>query len=378
MARLIKLDKDDTIKVANKMEEYLTPDYIYIPFPPKKEDIKKEKYIKKASLLYPNVYAPLSGELVKIEKCLLPNGKEVNCLVFANDFQEKMEKIVAVRRKINNLTKETILEDISNLKIKEKFKKESVKTFIISGIDDEPYIENEFFFQKERIKAIVETLDSFSNAFPNATVLVAIKNTDSETILKYQSILGMYNSIELKLVDDLYLIGQEEFLIKYLHIKEPYIYLKSSEVYEIYINLKKRRPILEHCFTISGNGVTKPIFVKTKLGVKVVDILYKFCCEDYSNCVLYVNGIMQGRRMDVSRLIVTPELQGIVIMKKLKRKAKKCMKCGKCISICPIHSNPLMAYKLGVKVQCIHCGLCSYICPSYIPLQKYLCGDKNE
>lgn len=378
MTRLIKLDKDLTIKIAKKMEEFLTPDFVYIPFPPKKEDLKKEKLIKKGSKIYLDVYSPISGKLTKIEKCLLPNGKEVNCLVLANDYQEKMVQILPTRRKINNLSKETILKDIYNTRLKEKLKKENVTTFIISGIDDEPYIENESFYQIKKVKEIVDTIEALLNIFSNAKVWIAVKNTDSETIVKYQTILGMYKNIELKLVEDLYLIGKEEFLTKYLHIKEPYIYLKTSEVYEIYRNIKKRRPVLERFITISGNGISKPILVKAKIGVKVIDILYQLCCEDYSDCTLFVNGMMQGKRMDISRLIVTPDLEGIIIMKKEKRIPKKCIKCGKCISICPIRSNPLMAYKLGMNVKCIHCGLCSYICPSYIPLQKYLNGDDYE
>lgn len=378
MTKLIKLDKDNTIKVANKIEEYLTPDFVYIPFPPKKEDLKKEPFIKKSSQIYQDVYAPISGKLSKVEKCLLPNGKEVNCLVFANDFQEKQEQIVATRKKINNLTKETIIEDIFNTKLKEKLKKENVTTFVISGIDDEPYIENEVFLQREYTKSLADALDALLNVYPNSKAFIALKNTDNETILAYQNVLGMYKNIELKLVEDLYLIGKEPFLIKYLRIKNNYVYLKASEVYEIYQNIKKRKPIVEHFLTFSGDGTKNPLVIKTKLGVKVVDLFQKFYHEDLSDCSFYVNGMMQGIQLDINKLIVTPDLEGIIMMKKQKRNIKKCIKCGKCIAICPIHSNPLMAYKLGMKVKCMHCGLCSYICPSYIPLQKYLEGDQRE
>ena len=378
MTKLIKLDKDSTIKITSKIEEYLTPDYVYIPLPPKKEDLKKEINIKKGSLLYKNKFSPISGKLVKLDSYLIPNGKEVNCLVIENDFQEKSERNVATRKKINNLSKEEILESLFNTDLKSKLIREDVTTLIISGMDDEPYIENEAFLQRENTKAIVDAIDALLNIFPNCKAYIALKNTDSETILAYQNILGMYKNIEIKLVDDLYLIGKEVFLTKYLHIKDNYIYLKASEIYEIFLNLKKRKPLLEKYITISGNGVKNPCIIKTREGVKVVEIFRKFFNEDLSNCAFYVNGIMQGTKLDINKLIVTTNLYGIIVMKKQKRDIKKCIKCGKCISICPIHSNPLMAYKLGMKVKCIECGLCTYICPSYIPLQKYLSGDEHE
>ncbi len=378
MTKLVKLDKDNTIKITNKIEEYLTPDFVYIPFPPKKEDLKKEPFIKKESVVYKNVYAPISGKLTKVEKCLLASGKEVNCLVFANDFQEKKEEIKATRKRINNLTKETIIEDVFNSELKDKLRKENVTTFLISGIDDEPYIENETFLQRTKTKAIVDALDTLLNVFPNSKAYIALKNTDNETIYAYQNILGMYKNIEIKLVEDLYLIGKEPFLAKYMHIKEPYLYFKASEIYEIYVNIKMHKPIVERFITMSGSGTKRPLVIKTKLGVKVTDLFFKFFKEDLSDCAFYVNGMMQGIQLDMNKLIVTPALEGIIMVKKEKRNIKKCIKCGKCISICPIHSNPLMAYKLGMQVKCIHCGLCSYICPSYIPLQKYLDGDKNE
>lgn len=378
MTKLIKLDKESSIEVASKIEEYVTPDLIYIPFPPRKEDLKKEKNIKKAQMLYQDVYAPVSGALTKVEKCLIAGNKSVNCLVFSNDFQEKKEKNLATRKKINNLSKEEILASIYNSKIKEKLEKENVHTLLISGIDDEPYIENESFVQREYTKSIVDALDALLNAMPGCKACIALKNTDSKTIVAYQNLLGMYKNIELKLVDDLFLIGKEEFLTKYLSIKDAYVYLKASEVYEIYLNIKKRTPLLEKYITISGNGTQNPRIFKLKIGTKVIELFKYFFKEDLSDCVLYVNGMMQGVSLDINRLIVTKNLEGIVIMKRKKRVSKKCIKCGKCISICPIHSNPLLAYKLGMNVKCIHCGLCSYICPSYIPLHKYLSGEKHE
>ncbi len=378
MAKLVKLDKDLAINPNFEYVEYNTPELIYVPLPPKKEELKKVAHIKKDSPFYQDVYAPVSGKLVGIDTCLLPSRKKKNCMVIQNDYQEKSASTKPTRRKITGLKKEEFLNSILNQRLRKKIADYQGNTILISGIDDEPYIANESFLQQKKTKYLVDTLEALLGLYPNSKAIIALKNTDSKTILAYQNILGMYKNMEIKFVDDLYLIGKEPFLKRYLRIHEEVLYLKASEVYELYVNVKKNRPLVEKYLTISGSGITKPRLIKTKLGVNVAAIFNKYYVEDLSNCAFYVNGLMGGIQLDLNQVIVTKDLQGIMVMKKEHRTQKSCIKCGKCISICPFHKNPLMAYKLGLKVKCMQCGLCSYICPSYIPLQKYLEGENDE
>ena len=107
----------------------------------------------------------------------------------------------------------------------------------------------------------------------------------------------------------------------------------------------------------------------------LVKTFYQTSLDDYD---IYVNGIMQGKKMPIEDLIVTEDFLGLVIMKKQEKKIYECIKCGKCNAVCPIHSKPILAYKQRKKVPCIECGLCSYVCPAFIPLRKYLSGDEDE
>lgn len=375
--KLIKLDKDYNIKLKSQITNFLDPNYIYIPILGNEIPFKKDEEIKKGSLLFKNVYSPVSGKIIGIKDCTIYNGTTIKCLVIANDFQEKLSSRIATRKKINQLTKEEIIKDLKDIDPNRIFNKENVRNIIISGIDDEPYIANEIFVQKENTRIILETIDALLNIFENSRAYIAIKNIDGENIDAYTNFLGTYKNIELRLVEDLYLIGKEEYLIEKLNLKEDYIYFKASEIFTLYNNIKKRKPIFEKYITITGNGIEKPQVFNAKLGTKVMNILsshYELNIEDYD---IYINGLMKGQIMDISNLIITKELEGIIIMKKDDRKEKNCIKCGKCIDVCPINSNPLLAYKKKIKIECIECGLCSYICPSYINLRKYL-GGNNE
>lgn len=376
--KLIKLDKDYEIKLKSQVANFLDPDYVYIPIENRPLPFKKNEEVKKGSELFKGVFSPISGNILGITDCMFYSGKMGKCLVIANNYQEKLESRVATRKKMDLLSKEEILENVIDVDVQKLFSTENVAHFIISGIDEEPYLANEIFIQKENTKVILETIDALLGLYTNSKAHIVIKNTDRENIESYTNFLGTYQNIELHLVEDLYLIGKEENIVEKLHIKENYIYLKASEIYKIYYNLKKKRPMLEKYITITGDGITDPQVFNVKIGTKVMDILRIEYALNPSEYAIYVNGIMKGERLDIDALIVTKELEGIVIMKKKEVEEKECIKCGKCIEVCPIHSNPIYAYQTHKKIDCIECGLCSYICPSYIHLRKYIRGEVDE
>ena len=375
MIKLVPLDIDSSVSLDMKKEVFLDPDFIYLPLPKTKQQMKKETNIKRGTEVFEGTFSPVSGKLVNVEKCIVSSGKEVPFLIISNDFQEKSVSFSPTRKRINRLTKEAFLDSFYDKDLKEKFLVEKISTFVISGIDDDPYLGNEIFLQNHYTKLILETIEALLNLFPGSKAILAIKNTDSDLILQYNNFLGMFSNIEIRMMENLYLIGQEEFLIPRLHIKNSYLYLKAHEVYDLYHQIKNRKPVFEKYITITGDAIASSRIVCVKLGTKVLDVLKKFYREDFSACSIYVNGVMQGKVLDLDRLIVTKEFLGIVVMKKKKEKSYSCIKCGKCIQICPIRSNPLLAYKRGKNVRCIHCGLCSYVCPSHIPLDEYLRGE---
>jgi len=378
MAKLIPLDIDVSVSKEVESKVFLDPDFVYLPLPKQKQEMKKEIHIKKGMELFRGMYAPISGKLASVEKCIVPSGEEVPCLVVSNDFQEKNEKLAATRKRISHMTKEAFLDSFFDEVLRQKFLQENILTFVISGIDEDPYCCNEVFIQKQYTKILLEMLDALLNLYPGSKAMIALKNTDSALILQYNNFLGMFRNIEIKLMEDLYLIGREEFLTSKLHIKENYVYLRAHELYALYLQIKKRRPVLETFVSILGDAIENPCVVETKLGTKAKELLQRVYGSDFSSYAIYTNGIMQGRVLDIERLVITPDCLGFVIMKKKNTRIKSCIKCGKCITVCPIRSNPLLAYKRGKAVRCIHCGLCSYICPSSIPLEKYLRGEKDE
>lgn len=375
---LIKLDKDYNIKLESQITNFLAPDFIYIPIKNEKISFQKDDLVKKGDSLFLNIYSPVSGRIIGVKDCTLYDGTTTKCLVVTNDFKENYASRIATRKKLNNITLSEIEKDIKDIELKRVLNNKNIKYIIISGIDDEPYIANEIFVQKENTKIILETIDALLNVFQDSKAYVVIKNTDRENIESYTNFIGTYKKIELRMVDDLYMIGEEENLIEKLNIKEDYLYLKATELFMLYSNIKKRKSMFEKYITVTGNGIVIPRVFNVKIGTKIMDIIsyyYNINIDDYD---IYINGLMRGKKSDISNLIVTKELDGIIITKKELNVEKSCINCGKCNEVCPINSEPLKAYKEKCAIECIGCGLCTYICPVYINLRKYVEGESNE
>ncbi len=364
--RFITLEKENIV-FKEKVKPFLNPDLVYIPLLDNKI---KNKTLKKGEMVFNNFYSAVSGTVIGTSKIKLDSDKYIQGLVIRNDFCETPVTNIATRRKINNLSYENVINSLTDIDLKNKIKNIKYKTIIINGIDDDPYIKNEAFIQKIHFREILNTIDLLQNLYPESNVMIVLKSTDNENILNYTNFLGSYKNITLRLVEDYYLLGKEQFIKEYLQIKEDTLHLKTSEVYNFYQEVKRCKPTLEKYITISGDGVEYNQVYLVKLGTKINSF------GDFTNFDVYLNGIM-GKKIDPKDLIVTKNLEGIVVMQKKPLKSLECIKCGQCLNICPIHSNPLLAYKKQKKIKCIDCGLCSYICPSFIPLEKYIRRDSK-
>ncbi len=377
MSKLITLDKDYNIKLNSEINKCLNPDYIYLPIKIPKIELKKNQKVYKDTEIFEGVYNPVSGYVNGLKDFLNNDDKPLKCLTIANDFEEFSKNKNISRKKITTIEKAEFLNNLPNLNLKQRFSKE-FQHVIISGIDDEPYVANATFIQKNYPKEILELLETIHKLF-NVNITLALKNTDSEAINAYENWWGTYQEITLKLVPDVYLIGKERFLTEELNIKDNYLYLTIPEVYNIWYKLKKNKVNTLKLLTISGDAIKNPQVVLVKLGTSLDWLIKKAVLFNTSNYDIYLNGTMQGHIItDLTKYLVLDITDSIIIMKKQFNPPKKCISCGACLDICPINANPYLAYLNQEKITCLNCGLCTYICPAYIELRKYLKkGDKD-
>lgn len=381
LRKYLTLKKDYSIKLKSRISKFNSAKYIFLPV--SKENFEITNEVKKESIISDNLVSPISGVLKGFKYCQNEEGEILKCLTIENDYKETFLKRNASRKNIANISLETTMKELEDFQlsfISDKLKK-GVTKLILNGIEDEPYVANEIFLNKEYTNELLETLDYLREKKDLPMCSIAIKNNDRETIDAYTEVLGTYPNVEMLLVPDYYLLGKEEFLKEYLNIQEEVLFLKPSELLKIYDTIKRRRQETEKIFTISGNAISNPQVVMAKLGSPVKEIINELIELQNSDYDCMINGIMTGKKLDFENMIVTKGLDSILFMKKDMLEENSCISCGKCLTVCPKNCNPKKCLdkndSKSVK-DCIECGLCSYICPSFINLRKRIAGVTHE
>lgn len=370
MARFLKLDKDENLKCDKEIKNFLNPDYIYIPFYNNYKLLKKNH--DKVTLdepIFDNdnqlIFSSVSGNIVSLNEMNV-NQEKVKCICIANDFMENKAIKKSVKN-INKYSKEEFIDLIHKYtSIREDFES---KNLIISGIDYELYEENLSKLISSYSDNILDTVDALIKILDINKCVMVVKDNDTDNVVNLLNLIGTYPNINLKLMADLYPIGNKMILKDELFNNDA-IFLDVNDVFNIYKVLRKNKPVTEKLITVSGNMINKPKIVNVKIGTSVKELLdknFKIKGDDYH---LVINGLISGYEVNDDDMIITENIRSIFVTSKVFNETMPCIRCGLCVKHCPVGANPVTGYKMD---KCIKCGACKYVCPSNISL-----GEKNE
>lgn len=369
---------DYSIKVSHETYSFLNSDFIFIPY--SKENfsfLAESNMIKKGSLIAKNnnhLYtSTISGKIVGTKKL-----KNQEFIAIANDFKEKrLDKIKDNRKSIKSR------EDLESLlkKFCVNFLIEPNKNLIVNLIENEPYILSDTRFFSDNIVDCLEVLDFIKVVYNYKNIVILIKNTETELLLKLNDIIGTYPDINIVTVPNLYLINKKENYKKYLNDDIANCYEINTDKLEILINIIKFNQLpCEKYITITGDALKNPMVVKVKKGALVKNVIkecFLFMPSDL-NIVYYINSVLKPPVLDIDELIVDDDLKGIVVSYKRDKKSEDCIKCGLCNKYCPMNLDPIKYYRKNVTLKCLNCGICNYVCPSNIDFKKIIKEDNNE
>ncbi len=370
--RLIRLEKANFRPIKETIEEFLNPDYVYIPLNNNKLKYKQNDYVYKDDYLFINNYwitSPISGNIIGL-KTMQVAKKNCKCLVIKNDFREK--RAINKRRNITKIDYNYLIDSLKyNKELLNKFKSlKTVSNMYINIIEDEPYSKTNIMLFKENIMDILNVIEQLRILYHCEKCNIYLKDIDSSIIIDCLNTIGMYPFINLSLVDDLYLLGNELCFKKHFKIKEEdSLYLNIDEVITLIYLLKNIGQKDNSLLTLGGNNLLSTGSIKKiKVGTSLKELLKSSSYKE--NSVFYINGLMQGFATTNLDFVITEDIKCIFIMPKVPVKSQRCLNCGKCLNICPVGINPQKMYLENKKSsRCLNCGLCNYICPSYINLK---------
>ena len=410
--RGVTIKMDDKIKVKKEMLEFIKPQKIYIPLE-NKSGIKYKKlvnvgdYVFKGQVVAINesidfpIHSSVSGYVVENESNELNTGKKVECIAIENDFKEKYQEKLGSIKEISNYSKEEFIELLKTSEITGlggsdfptflKYNTDSkINYLLVNGVECEPYISCDKVVMSKYMEKILEAVDAILEIMKIKKAYIVVKSSNIESQKVINKYINTYPNIKLALMPDMYPAGWERNVVEVvLHKKyDKYpievgaIVSNVSTIYAIYDMLKYNTPLTERIITITGTGIRKPSNIKVKIGTKLSEIIENIeGYKDIKKPIFIAGGPMMGSSLPNDNLIVTKDLNCVLVIDDIELTNYPCIKCGKCTNVCPVHLLPVMIMnnignekklKELMPQKCIECGLCSYICPSKIEVREYV------
>ena len=410
--RGVTIKMDDKIKVKKEMLEFIKPQKIYIPLE-NKSGIKYKKlvnvgdYVFKGQVVAINesidfpIHSSVSGYVVENESNELNTGKKVECIAIENDFKEKYQEKLGSIKEISNYSKEEFIELLKTSEITGlggsdfptflKYNTDSkINYLLVNGVECEPYISCDKVVMSKYMEKILEAVDAILEIMKIKKAYIVVKSSNIESQKVINKYINTYPNIKLALMPDMYPAGWERNIVEVvLHKKyDKYpvevgaIVSNVSTIYAIYEMLKYNTPLTERIITITGTGIRKPSNIKVKIGTKLSEIIENIeGYKDIKKPIFIAGGPMMGSSLPNDNLIVTKDLNCVLVIDDIELTNYPCIKCGKCTNVCPVHLLPVMIMnnignekklKELMPQRCIECGLCSYICPSKIEVREYV------
>lgn len=396
--------------LGHALGKYMRPKFIYIPLISGGDTnitvlVQKGDYVNKGGIVARrkgNFKIPLvssvSGTVVGFEEHLCYTGEMVKCIKIENDFKDS-ELNVKKNKKLSDISKKDFIELIKEKGIigmggagfptYAKYEsKRKINTLIVNAIECEPYITADQVLGLNFAEEILEAIDAILEINEIEEAYIAIKKTNHDLIAEFNNHIGTYPEIKLALLDDIYPMGWERMIVKRI-MKEDYDRLpielgvvinNISTIYAIYSALKYNRALTERTVTFAGDMLKAPQNVVVKIGTSVREVIESI--EGYKkakNMIFVAGGPMMGNSISSDDLIITPNLNCVLVLKKEEEIALPCIRCGKCIEACPAMLSPVLIKdnlnnieelkKLHVE-KCIECGSCSFICPSGLKIRE--------
>ena len=407
--------EDKKINPSKKIIDDIKIQIIYIPLQSKlgyiyKPTVKVGDYVCIDDSLGVNVTtdftikSSVSGTVVGLEKKYISNGKLVDCLVIENDFKEKYRNKLGKKKDITKYSKDSFIYMLQNNGITgmggsdyptfiKYDTKNKINYLIVNGVECEVSSSSDNAIMYNYTEEILECIDAIMEIMDIDKAYIAINENNTTIIRRFLKYINTYPNIKIYPIIDAYPSGWEKQLVNEItgltYDKYPdeigVITNNVSTIYSIYELLKYGKPLTEKIVTIAGEGIKKPGNYKVKIGTNFSEIILK--TEGYSkikNPILIAGGKMMGKSIPNDELIITKDLNTILVLENKETKSKKCIKCGKCSEVCPVGLMPAMIIDNKDKLKnsridkCIECGLCSYVCPAKIEVREILKSIKEQ
>ena len=346
------------------------------------------------------VHASVSGTVVAIENRPHTKGGDVLAVVIENDFQNETVTMDPVMEN----DEETILHAIREAgivgmggaafpgNVKALSALGHVDTLIANACECEPYITADDSLLRTKAEQVLEGMQIMKDLLNPERTVLAVEDNKAEAIANLHALMGSYPGIELKILPTRYPQGAEKQLVVALTGREVpagklpvnvgCAVFNVSTYAAIYRAVKLGQPLTERIVTISGETVNKPQNFIVPIGTSFHDLIEKAGGLTDATERVVSGGPMMGVAQGDLAVPVVKATNAILCLPKDQNGAAEnpvCLRCGKCVSVCPMHLQPLYMYRYAKCenaaelerlniFDCMECGCCAFTCPGKLPL----------
>lgn len=361
------------------------------------------------------IHASVSGKVTAVEPRPYSMGGNMMSVVIENDFQDEISEEIKAPENPDGLTPDQMVEIVKNagivgmggatfptfIKISGGIGK--VDTVIINGAECEPYITADHRTMLERPEQLIGGATYLAKMFGLEKVHIGIEmnKMDAVDLLSKKS-KEAKAPIVVEPLHCRYPQGSEKQLCQAVTGRQVPPGKLPAEVgcavfnvnttCAIFRAITTGMPVIKKVVTVSGSGVIEPKNLECPIGTPVSD-LFDACGGLKENTYkLIMGGPMMGMAQYTADVPVgkgTGCMLAFAGNEEQTIEHPQCIRCGRCVSVCPMHLEPLYMYQYASKnmlneleaaniMDCMECGACTYICPARMHLTHMFKTGKQK
>ena len=361
------------------------------------------------------VHASVSGTVVAIEPRPHFSGVNVMSVVIENDFNDTPYEGLRPVENPDTLAADKLAEIVkeagivgmggatfpTHIKISSSVGK--VDTVIINAAECEPYITSDHRLMLEYPEEVIGGAKILARIFGVDRVHIGIEaNKENAAQMLQVKIEQEKAPIVVDVLRTRYPQGAEKQLVQAITGRQvPPGALPAAvgcavfnvfSVSAIYRAVYQGIPVTHRIVTVSGSGVNEPKNLYCPIGTPLSELLDTCGGVKKNTFKILTGGPMMGNAQYDMSVPVGKGTNAVLAFSGNEKRGSDypaCIRCGKCMSVCPMHLQPVFMYQFvhatmleeaekANIMDCLECGACSYICPGQLHLVQTFRTGKQK